>query len=409
MLLMIPDKLRQIFSSYDHQLWILFAGWIVSAMGFAMVVPFVSIYFHLVLGIPMAIVGVFFLVTALARALSQIVAGSLSDSLGRRKIMLFAQFVRGIVFFGVAVSIRFRWGFLPTALILVTGYLLASFFQPAANAMVADIVPHEKRPEAFGLLRVAANIGWGIGPAAGGFLAQSSYASLFWAGGILAILSGLTILFFIRESNPNLQPVERSQFKPRKMLAVFSDRQFLIYCSISLLMFLTMAQLVATLSVFIKAEIQLSNEQLGWIYSTNAFIVVLFQMLVSRAIKNRNLLRVMMVGSLLYAVGYSLISLPTNLFQVLLLIGVITIAEMMVGPASSSLVAKIAPSNKYGLYMGAFGLFGTLGWSVGPFVGGLFLDYAPNPYILWIGVSLFGLLGAIGFFWMSRRYPELGK
>lgn len=406
---MVPAKVRRIFVEYDLQLWILFAGWVVSAMGFAMVVPFVSIYFHLELGIPMAVVGTFFLVTAVVRAMSQIIAGNLSDSIGRRKIMLFAQFVRGLVFFGVAIAIHLNWGFLPTALILVMGYLLASFFQPAANAMVADIVPAEKRPEAFGLLKIAANIGWGIGPAAGGFLATHSYSALFWVSGFLAIGSGLTILFFLQESNKNLQPMQRSQFKPKKVFGVFSDKQFLIYCIVSWLMFLTMAQLVATLSVYAKAHIGISNEQLGWIYSLNALIVVVFQLLVSRIIKRFNLLKVMMLGSLIYWIGYSLMAFPSSLMQIFLLIALITVAEMMVGPASSSLVAKIAPLNKYGLYMGAYGLFGTLGWSVGPFIGGLFLDYAPNPYVLWFGVAFSGLLGAIGFFWMSRRCPELGE
>jgi len=402
----ITNNLTQVFRAYDPQLWILFGGWLVSAMGFAMVVPFISIYFHLELGIPMAVVGSFFFITAIIRAGSQIIAGNLSDSIGRRGLMIFAQVVRGLVFFGVAVTIYYRMSFLITALILVVGYLLASFFQPVANAMIADIVPSEKRPEAYGLLRIAANIGWGIGPAAGGFLAKSSYATLFLAAGILAILSGITILLFIKESNLNRRTLTRSSFHPRTIFRVFSNRKFFLYCGISLMMFLTMAQLIATVSVYARETIGISNVQLGFVYSANAFTVVVFQLLVSKAIRNRNLFIVLGLGSFLYSVGYSLMAIPSTLVGILVLVLIVTTAEMMVGPAASTMVARMATGDQYGHYMGAFGLFRTLGWSIGPFIGGLFLDYAPNPTVLWIGVSLFGVIGGIGYLWMHFRYPE---
>lgn len=404
---MLRNRIRQVFYAYDYQLWVLFAGWVISSMGFAMVVPFISIYFFVEVGIPMSVVGGFFFVTALVRAVAQILAGNLSDSIGRRKIMIFAQIIRGVVFFGVALTIRFHLPFWSTGLVLVCGYLFASFFQPAANAMVADIVPLEQRTEAFGLMRIASNIGWGIGPAAGGFLAKSSYASLFWAGGVLSLLSGLTILLFIRESNQFRQTFHYSTFLPRKILSVFQDRQFFYFCGISLLMFLTMAQLIATLSVYARETVGINNEQLGWIFSLNAFLVVFFQLLVSRLIGNRNLLLVLTAGSILYSIGYGLMAVPRTLLGILLLMVVITTAEMMVGPASSTLVARMAPASKYGVYMGAFGLFGTLGWSIGPLIGGLLIDNAPNPVVLWTGVSVFGLLGGIGFYWMYRRYPGL--
>jgi len=404
---MLSSRIRRVIRTYDYQLWILFAGWVISSMGFAMVVPFVSIYFYVELGIPMSVVGGFFFVTALIRAVAQILAGSLSDSIGRRKIMIFSQLVRGLVFFGIALTIAYRLPFWSTGLILLFGYLFASFFQPASSAMIADIVPTEHRTEAYGLMRIASNLGWGIGPAAGGFLAASSYATLFWAGGGLSLLSGLTIILFIRESNRYRQTFHYSSFLPRRILGVFRDRQFFYFCLISLLMFLTMAQLIATLSVYAKETVGISNVQLGWVYSTNAFLVVFFQLAVSRLIRNRNLLMVLTAGSILYGLGYGLMFLPRTMAGILILIGVITTAEMMVGPASSTLVARMAPAEKYGVYMGAFGLFGTLGWSIGPLIGGVLIDYAPNPVILWAGVSVFGFLGGLGYYRMHRRYPEI--
>jgi MFS family permease len=410
------NPLTQFFRQYDAQLWILFSGWIVSAMGFAMVAPFLSIYFHLELRVPMTTVGGFFFYTAAIRAFAQGVAGDLSDRWGRRRIMIFAQIMRGVVFFAVAVSIQNHWGFYPTAVILACGFMLASSFQPAANAMVSDIVPATKRTEAFGLMRVASNVGWGVGPALGGFLASGSYAHLFWVGGALAILSAFTIVVFIRESNPQVSGpavaksgnhVKNPSIFSTTAFTVFHDRRFLLYCLSCLLMFLTMAQLISTLSVYAKESVGISHIELGWVYATNGLVIVLFQMLVARLVRNRNLLTVLMIGSFMYGVGYSLMSVPTALWGILVLIVFVTVAEMLVGPASTSLVASMAPPENQGLYMGAFGLFTTLGWSVGPFLGGIFLDHAPNPVLLWLGVSFFGLLGGVGFLLMKWRYPEL--
>ena len=44
---------RASFHGYDRRLWVLYGGFIASAMGFAMIVPFVSLYFHEELGVSM--------------------------------------------------------------------------------------------------------------------------------------------------------------------------------------------------------------------------------------------------------------------------------------------------------------------------------------------------------------------
>jgi len=126
-------------------MWILFSGWMASAMGFAMVIPYMSIYFHDQMQIPMTQVGFLFGAGAIARALAGLVGGHLSDKLGRVKIMGLAQFARGIIFIFMA-GLAFRGGsFALWSLALILNWLFGGFYQPVANAMAADIVPKEKR------------------------------------------------------------------------------------------------------------------------------------------------------------------------------------------------------------------------------------------------------------------------
>ncbi len=58
--------------------------------------------------------------------------------------------------------------------------LLSRNSGPAHQAMVADILPEEKRQEGFGILRIMANLTWIIGPIIGGFIAGRSLFCSFY-------------------------------------------------------------------------------------------------------------------------------------------------------------------------------------------------------------------------------------
>jgi hypothetical protein len=59
--------------------------------------------------------------------------------------------------------------------------------------------------------------------------------------------------------------------------------------------------------------------------------------------------------------------------------------------------------------MGFFGLAEALGWSTGPFIGGLLLDaYGGTPLLLWGAIAAIGLVAAIGFSVSGRCYERAG-
>ncbi|MFH1335996.1 MAG: MFS transporter, partial [Candidatus Zixiibacteriota bacterium] len=92
------SRLSTLVKSYDSRMWILFFGWMISAMGFAMVIPYLSIYFHNRMNIPMSQVGLLFGVGAIAQSLFGLWGGDLSDKIGRVKIMGSAQLIRSVIF-----------------------------------------------------------------------------------------------------------------------------------------------------------------------------------------------------------------------------------------------------------------------------------------------------------------------
>ena len=95
------------------------------------------------------------------------VGGALTDKFGRRRLILFGLVFSAIstLSLGLANTLSALY-----PLIVVIG-LLSNIAGPAHDAMIADILPEKQRAEGFGILRVAGNLAWIIGPTIGGIVA----------------------------------------------------------------------------------------------------------------------------------------------------------------------------------------------------------------------------------------------
>jgi MFS family permease len=398
-------KISALIRSYDSRMWILFAGWMISSMGFAMVIPYLSIYFHNQMKIPMTQVGLLFGVGALARSLSGLFGGDLSDKIGRVKIMGWAQFLRAVFFLFMGALVWKGGSFFLWSLLLILNWVFGGFYQPVANAMAADIAPPEKRVEAYSILRIAGNIGWAFGPMIGGFLASASYSLLFIFASISTFLSSFLILLFLPETVKIDPTKERFTFKDIGKLK--SDHLFLLYCVISLLLFVVIGQLVSTVSVFSVDYVGISQSNLGFLFATNGLIVILFQLLVSKFTQTKNLIRVLILGSISYSVGYFLVGFSTSFLGLFLCMIIISFSEITVLPASMAIVANLSKEKHHGLYMGGYSLFYSMGWSIGPLVGGVLIDFlGGEPVLLWGIIAFLGVLSAFGFGWVGKKLPQ---
>jgi MFS family permease len=407
------DGVRALFRSYDRRLWVLYAGFVVSSMGFAMVVPFVSLYFHEELGVPMSLVGIFFLGTAVLRSFAQAYAGDLSDRIGRRRIMIAGQAGRAAFFAVMAWAVHVRLGFWPASGILGLSYLAGSFYQPVADAAVSDLVPRERRLEAYALLRVANNLGWGVGPMLGGMVSEIGYAWLFVFGGLTSAISSWLIWRHLAETHDSGRRAAMVRDTgPQGWKDVFEirrDPRFLGFCVITLFLFIAMSQWLATLSVYASGRLGVSRTQLGLLFGMNGLLVVVFQFPVVRAIRRLSLAAALALGSLVYAVSFFSVAFAGNYAHLVLCMIAITLGELIASPPGTSLASLMAPPERMGRYLGWYGLTAVAGWSVGPFIGGLLLDrWSEQPLLLWGAVALIALGAAWGFWSQRRAYPHGG-
>lgn len=401
---MLTENISSFFKRYDYRLWVITFGWFISAMGFAMVIPFISILFHVEMGISMIAVGTVFCISSLSRALFGVLGGEASDRWGRVKIMGLSMLGRAVSFLLIALLLSKGAGFIPVSGLVILSSILGAFYQPVAHAMVADVVGREKRVEAYSIVRIGGNLGWALGPAIGGFVSVVSYSFLFLIASLTALIAGALILLFIKETLPELE--NRSKFSFKDLIEIRRDRLFFLYCVISLFLFTVIGQLVATFSVFSVGSVGISKTLLGYLYTLNGAIVVLFQFPMSKFVERYRLTRMLVYGSVLYLIGYFSVGLATSFTWLFACMTMVSVAEIAVMPASMTMVANMASERHRGRYMGTFSLVHSLGWAVGPLLGGFLLDlFVSQPIIVWGGISSLALASALGYQWLAAKLP----
>ena len=133
------------------------------------------------------------------------VLGTMSDRIGRKTLML-TSIAFGVFGYLIALAAVWHENIILLALSrVVIG--IAGGNQAIGGAAVADISSPEEKAKHFGLLHMAAGLGFTIGPFLGGKLPTinlgifSGYAAPFVFAGLLSIINFLAVAFFFRETH----------------------------------------------------------------------------------------------------------------------------------------------------------------------------------------------------------------
>ena len=125
------------------------------------------------------------------------ILGALSDSRGRRPVLLIGFCGLALSFFATALASAL-WMLI--AVRLVAGAMQANI--SVANAYVADITPPEGRAKRFGMLGAMFGVGFILGPVMGGLLGAIDLQLPFLVAGTLALGNFLYGFFVLPESLP---------------------------------------------------------------------------------------------------------------------------------------------------------------------------------------------------------------
>ncbi len=380
-----------------RQVWLLFSGIMISTTGSSMIWPFLTIYLSKRLELPLFTVASLFTVNAVADLLFSFVAGPVVDKAGRKRVMVFSLIGNGLVnvFMASASS-------LPVfAVLMALNGAVNPLYRIGADAMMADLIVPERRPEAYSLLRMGNNVGVALGPMLGGFVAAASYSTAFFIGASGLIFYGLMLAVMAKETL-SLQ-VNKPQFESLGGYGrVVKDRHYLSFVGAVAVNTVVAAMMWQLMAVYANSNYGIPENLYGFLPTTNALMVVLFQFLVTRLTRRYPPLYMIALGAFFYALSAASVSLASGFGGFWISMVVMTIGEMILVPTGTTYVANRAPADMRGRYMSLYGLTWSVARGIGPAYGGLLNDNL-GPKFIWYGGFLVGLFSVTWLLVLSRK------
>lgn len=395
------DRLRRAYDQFPRTFWVVAGTHFIDVIGNTLLMPFFALYVTQKFNVGMTQAGIILATNSVAGMIGSTIGGALADRFGRRGIILFGLVVSALSGLTLGFVNKFYMFY---GLSVFVG-LMGSAAHPAHQAMIADLLPAEKRAEGFGMMRVISNFAWIIGPTIGGFLAAYNFLYLFLSDALISTVTALLVFRLLPETKP--QPKEKTEHESlwetlsgyRHALA---DFPFLAFILASILMILCYQQMYSSLSVYLRDVHHVDPQIYGLIMSSSAITVVLFQFSVTRIIKKYPPFLMMAVATFFYMIGFTMYGFVATVPLFIVAMVVITIGEMIGMPTSNVLAASFAPEEMRARYMAVFGLTWTVPSMIGPWAAGLVMDnYDPN-YVWYIG-GVLCVVAIMAFYFLHVR------
>jgi len=254
----------------------------------------------------------------------------------------------------------------------------------------------------------------------------------YTAAASIFIMFIITILFY-KEPPREIEGVTLKQ-KFRDMGTVLSDLKFLLFLVIlGLFYWLPFWAFFNTLAVYINDYIDtaklftsvagvlgegvtkaLISSEVDGVWRINAeaishtgYIIIIFQLLVSRIFEKQKALVSFVIGIVLISIGFIILGLSVLTVGSLVFLGVFVFAvgEMVSSPRIQEYILWIAPKEKAGLYMGANFLATFIGamfsgiytWLMGRF------EAAGNPQNIMFTLAAHTLLGIVAIYFFTKK------
>lgn len=381
----LQSKLLAWFPKLNPQVWILAMGRFLSQVGTGFTLFYAPIFFTKSLALSATDVGLGLGSASISGVFGRIVGGSFSDSpfWGRRRTLLLSAAISAIASFALATTNNFFTFLLAN---LLAGFGIGLYW-PATEAAVADLTEGQVRQEAYAVVRLADNLGLGLGIILGGILISitGGYRTLFIIDGISFIVFFAVVYLAIAETYKGNGETAATKsrnrgFLPNSWRTALSDRLLLVFVVINIIFTTYISQLHSTIGLYFSGKF--SSHSISLLFSWHIVLAILIMMPVSRFLKRFNHPQALMISALFWGIGFSFVWLigavpELKLIWAILGMGILAIATVSYTPSASAFVADIAPASLRGVYLSINSLCWAVGYAIGPSLGGWAMDQNP--------------------------------
>jgi MFS family permease len=392
-------KVKNYIGQFHPIVWVLLIGTVLSRGSAFMTLPFLSIYLSRHMELSPLIIGITVGMSPLMGTVGGFIGGHLSDRFGRKPIMLTSLFMVAFVYYGFTVATGQGWFILLNAL----NGLSNSFFEPTAQALMADLTEKTKRMKVYSLRYTAMNIGASVGPLIGAYLANTSAKLSFGITGTIYLLYALVLVYFLKRLVVPV-PQEENSKKVVSFGAAFriiKTDKALRYLIIGIILVnMGYVQIDSNLPQILEGTVENGVFIFSMLITINAVMVVVLQMPISHLAEKFKIMQVMVVGAVFMAAGLIGFSFVNGWVTAIVAIVLLTLGEILIFPSNSMMIDQLAPEHLRGTYFGA-AQFRKIGNFLGPVFGGYLLSHFQGQIMFWV-IALV-TLGSITFFTAGNK------
>jgi len=350
-------------------------------------------------------------------------SGTFADRFGFKRVLIisYIAYIPSILLLLVTKSLS------GIALTMLTIGFAAGIFKPLISGTVRLTTDSTNKTLGFGIFYLMVNIGASVGPIVAGKLRVISWDLAFInAAAAITIMFIITLLLY---KEPKKDVIEVSVGKKlREIFSTLSDTKFLLFLIILGIFFWLpfwaffnicgayVNKYIATDQLYLGierifgsgfAQILSRNDEGIWRVNGESiahtgYIILLFQVFVSRFFEKRRAMPSFMFGLFIIAVGFVVIGFSIHLSSAIVILGIVVFAvgEMITSPRIQEYITWIAPKEKAGLYMGSNFLATCIGALMSGLYTGLFgrFEQAQTPEYIWYVLSLHTFISVIAIY-----------
>lgn len=369
----------------------------VDILGFSIILPLLP-YYASNIGAPDGFVGPLIASYSLCQFIAAPILGNLSDTHGRRPILLYSQFgsFLGFILLGLALHLPHPlvWLFAGRMIDGLSGGNLT-----VAQAYISDITEPRDRAKIFGMIiGVSFGLGFTIGPGLGATIASrfghdiSAYLAAFFS------LSSIIATFFLLPETQHQRDEARlrglamytrvldylrvAELKP--LLAVF------FFLSLPFTLYTTM------FAFFAKNQLGFKEVEAGYFLALVGLLGVVWQGgLIGPIVRRFGEYKSLMIGLVASAAGLYYVVAVDVWWKLIFVAILFSFGHSVSRPSLTSLIAQAAPPGRHGGVFGAMTSIESMTRIIGPLFGGWIITTQPS-WLGWVGGALFTVAALIG-------------
>jgi MFS family permease len=350
---------------------------LVNMIGNGMLFAFLFIYFTDVRNFSSGVAGWIITTGALTQLVISSPSGSLVDRLGAKRALQIAVVLSTFVF-GLYSFTTQVWSAL--AVSVATG-VAQGLSYPAQQAFTNVIVPVHQRPAVSSWLRIALNIGAGIGATLAGFIVRVDRPVTFTIMFFINVATFVVYLFIINTVSV-MDDAPTPGAATGRFGDVLNDRFFVRLLPLDLAAGVMFGLAFMVMPTTFAKRLGASETTVGLVVLSGTIAVITTQLFVARYVTGRARMHGLAIMFGLFTASFVLGTLSvsqTLTIALALIVGaqvVGGVGEAFLGPTRNPLTADLAPPELMGRYFGLQSMMFTGGFGLANGLGGVGLDPA---------------------------------